>query len=213
MTHIHDRAARLGSFSLAALLIVAACGSSATPTPATGGASQAPITGTSQAPTSQAPVATDNGTSSGGVLPSGIGFNQAPDLEALLPSQLCGGPVIKQSYGGASAAGASANPLLGAFAGLGAGGDVAIAVDASTTPDTCPVSVFAYRIKGASSQMFSTVLAAMAAGGSSVSLGGKTVTMIPSGATATYIYTKDDTLYGVSGGTSDQSGQALQALP
>jgi hypothetical protein len=210
MTSAHVRAIRLGSFSLAALLIVGACGSSSTPAPSSSGASPAASTGTtSQAPASQAGATDDNG----GGLPSGIGLNQAPDLEAALPSQLCGGSVVKQSYAGSTGAAASANPLLGAFGALGAGGDVAIAVAASTTPDTCPVSVFAYRVKGANSQMFTTILAAMAAGGSSVSLGGKTVTKIPGDTTSTFIYVKDDTLFGVSDGTDDQAGQALQALP
>jgi hypothetical protein len=208
MAHIHDRAIRLGSFTLAAALVVAACGSSATPSPSAAG-SQAPASSQAPAPpASQAAASTGGGAQS-----SGAGFNQAPDLEAKLPSQLCGGPVLKQSYAGSTSAAASANPMLGAFSALGGGGAVAIAVAASTTPDTCPVTVFAYQVAGANSQMFTTVLAAMAAGGSQVSLGGKNVTKIPGDTTSTYIYVKDDTVYGVGDATDDQAGAALSALP
>jgi hypothetical protein len=221
MTPIDRRVFRLAALPLAALIAVAACGGSSTPAPSAAGsaaavtqapASQAPESqaAATEAPATEAPASEDTG---GVTIPSGL-FNQAPDLEAVLPSQACGGPVVKQSYaGGAGDAAASANPMLGAFGALGAGGDVAIAVATSTTPDTCPVSYFAYRIKGLNSTMFQGVLAAMAAGGGQVSLGGKNVTKIPNGDTSTYIYVKDDTMFGVESGTDDQAAQALSALP
>ena len=158
------------------------------------------------------PAATDNGTGGSFVLPS-FGLNQAPDLEAKLPSQLCGGDVKKESFAGSTGAAASANPMLGAFGALGLGGNVAIAIAESTTPDTCPVNVFAYQVPGGNAQMFTTILTAMAAGGSQTSVGGKNVTKIDDNGTATYFYVKDDTLYGVSDATDDQASQALSALP
>ena len=218
MPTLDRRVIRLASIPLAAMLIVGACGSSSTPAPTTpGGGTQAP--GATTAATQ--PAATEPGATSGTgagdsiALPSGLNFNQAPDLEAVLPSQLCGGPVEKHSYAGAAGAGAdaSANPMIAAFGALGASGDVSIAVEESTTTDTCPVNVFAYRVKGLNSQMFTTVLAAMAAGGSKVSLGGKDVTKIAESGTSTFIYVKDDTLFGVSEATDDQAGQALSQLP
>ena len=72
----------------------------------------------------------------------------------------------RQSFAGAGGAAASANPLLGALGALGAGGSVSVAVAESTTPDTCPVSVFAYQVKGGNTQIFQTMMAAMAAGAS-----------------------------------------------
>jgi hypothetical protein len=61
--------------------------------------------------------------------------------------------------------------------------------------------------------MFTTILAVMAAGGSTVSLGGKNVTKVPGDTTSTYFYVKDDTVYGVADATDDQAGAALSALP
>ncbi len=207
------RRARVAVVPLAAAFLFAACGSSATPAPTTAvGPTVAPSAAgpASQAPASAAPSQAAGG---GGAIPSGL-FNQAPDLEAMLPSSACGAPVVKQSYAGNTSAAASANPMIGAFGALaGGGGAVSIALAESTTPSTCPVSFFAYRVQGVNATMFSTVLAAMAAGGSQVSLGGKTVTKLAESSGAVYFYVKGDILFGVSGATDAEAGQAISALP
>jgi len=206
------RVVRLASLSVAAILVLGACGSSSTPAPGT------PAPGVTPTPTAPGgpgtPTPTDNGTGGSIAIPS-FGLNQAPDLEAKLPSKLCGGDVKKESFAGSTGAAASANPMIGAFGALGLGGNVQIAVAESTTPDTCPVNVFAYKVPGGNSQMFTTILAAMATGGSQASLGGKNVTKLAdSGSTtATFFYVKDDTMYGVSDATDDQAGEALSQLP
>lgn len=211
MPTLDRRVIRLATFSLAALLVVGACGSSSTPAPA--GVTPAPA-GTTPAPggTTPAPANTTPapGDSTGPSIP---GLGGAPDLEAKLPAKLCGADSKRQSYAGAAGAGASANPLLGAFGALGAGGSVSIGIAESTTPDTCPVSVFAYQVKGGNTQIFQTMLTAMAAGASQVNLGGKNVTKIDESGSATYIYIKDDTMYGVSDATEDQAKEALSQLP
>jgi len=209
-----DRA-RAVALGLVAALALAACGSSSTPAPSAA-ASVAPSIAapTSAAPASAAPAsAAPSQASGGGALPSGL-MNQAPDLEAKLPSTLCGAPVVKQSFAGDTSAAASANPMLGAFGALaGMGGTVSIALAIPTTTATCSESVFAYRIQGVNSTMFATVLAAMASGGSQVSLGGKTVTKVPSGGESVYFYVNGDTLFGVSGATDAEATQALSAMP
>ncbi|HTC85623.1 MAG TPA: hypothetical protein VK656_02900 [Candidatus Acidoferrum sp.] len=210
MPTLDRRVIRLASLPLAALLMVGACGSSSTPAPGT------PVPGTTPTPAGPGgpgtPAPTDNGTGGSGAIPS-FSLNQDPALEAKLPSQLCGGDVNKESFSGATGAAASANPMLGAFGALGAGGNAGIAIAESKTPDTCKVSAFAYQVVGANSQVFSAVLAGIAAGGSQVSLGGKNVTKIPGGDTATYFYVNNDTIFGVSGATDDQAGQVLSQLP
>jgi hypothetical protein len=206
MLTLDRRVVRLASLSLAALLVVGACGSSATPAPA--GTTPAPA-GTTPAPGT--PAATDS-TGGSFVIPS-IDLNGAPDLEAKLPAKLCGADSKRQSFTGGAGADASANPMIGALGALGAGGNVNIAIAESTTPDTCPVSVFAYQVKGGNTQMFSAILAGMAAGGSQVSLGGKNVTKIDDSGSATYLYIKDDTMYGISDATDDQASEALSQLP
>ena len=57
------------------------------------------------------------------------------------------------------------------------------------------------------------MLTAMAAGASQVNLGGKNVTKIDESGSNTYIYIKDDTMFGVSDATDDQAGEALSQLP
>jgi len=214
MNHITHRA-RAGALGLVAALALAACGSSATPAPSVA-ASTAPSSAApaSAAPTSAAPAsAAPSQASGGGAIPSGL-LNQAPDLEAKLPSTACGGPVIKESYAGDTSAAASANPMLGAFGALaGSGASVAFALAIPASTATCSESFFAYRIQGTNSTMLATVLAAMAAGGSQVSLGGKTVTKIPSGGESVYFYVNGDTLFGVSGATDAEAAQALSAMP
>lgn len=209
MPTLDRRVVRLASLSLAALLIVGACGSSSTPAPATPTAA-APGGPATPSPTAAAATSGTGDASAGPTIP---GLNGAPDLEAKLPSKLCGTDTKRESFAGAGGAAASANPLLGAFGALGAGGSVSIAIAESTTPDTCPVNVFAYQVKGGNTQIFQTMLTAMAAGASQVNLGGKNVTKIDESGSNTYIYIKDDTMFGVSDATDDQAGEALSQLP
>jgi len=208
MNHVTHRA-RAAALGLLAALALAACGSSSTPAPSVAASTAPSAAPASAAPTSAAP----SQASGGGAIPSGL-LNQAPDLEAKLPSTACGGPVIKESYAGDTSAAASANPMLGAFGALaGSGASVAFALAVPVSTATCPETFFAYRIQGTNSTMLATVLAAMAAGGSQVSLGGKTVTKIPSGSESVYFYVNGDTLFGVSGATDAEAAQALSAMP
>ena len=203
MPTLDRRVIRLATFAFATLLAVGACGGSSTPAPA--GTTPAP--GATGTPAGNTPAPGDSTVAS---IP---GLGGAPDLEAKLPAKLCGADSKRESFAGGAGAGASANPLLGAFGALGAGGSVSIAVAESTTPDTCPVNVFAYQVKGGNTQIFQTMLTAMAAGATQVNLGGKNVTKIAEGDSGTYIYIKDDTMFGVSDATDSQAGEALSQLP
>jgi hypothetical protein len=143
------------------------------------------------------------------------GVGGAADLEALLPSQLCGQPSKKQSFGGtANIPDASNNPYAALFAGLGSGG-VAIAEPAST--DTCKVSAAAFRLQGANQLIIQAFLAAAAndSGGQSsqVNLGGKAATKVDDAGDVLYIYVKGDTIFVVGAPSDDLATPVLAGLP
>ena len=186
MPTLDRRVVRLASLSLAALLIVGACGSSSTPAPAgTTPARPAPPRrppGPPPRPTARAVRSSSR--------PSGL--NGAPDLEAKLPAKLCGADPAAELRGRAGAD-ASANPMLGALRCPGCRRQRHDRHRRVNHAGHLPVTVFAYQVKGGNTQMFSAILAGMAAGGSQVSLGGKNVTKIDDSGSATYLYIKDDT--------------------
>src|SRR5664279_2845269 len=148
-------------------LLAAACGggSAATPTPtAASQASQAAASAdtsqsASEAPASQEPGATDNGTVPNISLPPGT----ATELEAMLPSNVGGVAFAKTSFGGGVLP--ATIPVdsgeLGTF--LTANGktlaDVSLAMATPTDPSKAGSFVMAFQVKGVDGTKLATVLA------------------------------------------------------
>ena len=210
--------------SAAIAILVAACGSSATPAPSVAAASVAPTVAPSVAPSpSPAPSAAPSesaAAAASGALPS-IGLpNQDTNLEALLPSTFGGATLQKFSMKGAQFLGQSTSPEFNdAMSALGlTAADLSVAVAADAT-GTSGVTFVAIRFAGADSGKLSQVFqAASQASGdtvSSVNLGGKDVLKsTSSGADVTYFYVKNDTVFGVTGVKDDATAAtALAVLP
>ncbi|HEX7472601.1 MAG TPA: hypothetical protein VF323_05935, partial [Candidatus Limnocylindrales bacterium] len=162
------------------------------------------ITPASQAPGST-PVA--GGSSAIG------GFGSAPELEAALPSTLCGQPSKKASAAGTGTLNSSAPPNpFAAFAAGGVSGGFAYAEPASSD---CKTSAVAFSVSGGMSTTIMQMMALGAAGsgGGTVSLGGKTVTKIADTPTSTYFYAKGDALFAVEAATDDDAAAALSQMP
>ena len=205
--------ARALAIGAASALAVAACGSTTpatTPTPA-------PTTAAAtQAAASVAPASAGPGFSF--ALPSG--FNADPELEAMLPAELGGTPVLKFSMGGGSFIGSGqqgTEELAAALAQLGKSpSDLTVAIGTGGT-----VAVFAWRINGIDATTFYAAFLGMAGQGqgstvTDASFGGKAVKKVVSDAGETiYLYTKDDVLFGVGGTsvTDDQLNEAFSKLP
>ena len=212
-------AARILVFTVAVAALAAACSSSSTPAPPA--ATAAPT----QAPASQPAAATDNGGGSISIPSLSLGsfnLNQAPDLEAKLPSTFCNQTVGKLSMGGAEAFSGSTDPTFAAaLQSLGKQpSDVAFAYGtiSDTSQPTCDVSFFAFQIKGVDQSQFEAVLIAAAkANGdtvSQVSLGGKNVIKdVTAGGSTTYAYVNGDTALGVQTDTDEAAAKGLAAMP
>jgi hypothetical protein len=211
----------LGSMIGAIMLVVviASCGSTATPAPAT------PIPGAAT-PADGVPNASDPLGGLGGLFGSlglggsfGLGnlLHGAPDLEAVLPAELCGSPTLKFSFGGASF-GAAAGQIP-AFYGdfVGATGksmaDVSFASASSTSSDTCP-DITAFKVNGLDENALKGFYTTMETsdGNSPVdaSIGGKNVVKTTDDS---YAYFKGDTVFVVDASSDEEAAVGLQALP
>lgn len=212
----------------AAAILVAACQGSASPAPSSAApaASSAAPAASSAAPaaSSEAPAASSAapGESAGEsglpsfALPSG--FNQAPDLEAQLPSQVAGETLQKFSFQGSQVlAGSSQAPeIQGALGALGKSiNDVSFAVAAGAD-----VQIGAYRIAGVdANRLLDVVAQAAQSSGSPIPLtdankGGKSVKVGDTGGgSPTYFYPHSDILFFVTGSDDAKVTAALQALP
>jgi len=172
------------------------------------------LPGQSSAATTQ-PTTGQATTGPGGSILIGVGG--AKDLEATLPSQLCGQPSVKQSFAANAAQlpAASSNPYSALFASLGSG---AFAIAEPASKDTCKVSAAAFRLQGANQFIIQAFLLAAASDSSGqstqVNLGGKAATKIDDQSDEIlYIYVKVDTIYVVGAPSDDLAGPALSALP
>ncbi len=197
----------------ALVLVLAACGGAASPSPSASTAAELP---SQAAPPTVAPAASAApGASSapGGALPSG-----APDLEALLPDTVCGQTAVKTSLAGNQLASSGAGGLAQAFAALAALGkssnDFAMAI-ASAPNTNCNIGVM--RIAGIDTTMLQSVMTSAAAqqgaSATQTTLGGKTVYKITEGANTTYVYfTGDKVVFATADSDSDAQAM-LQNLP
>jgi len=207
-----DRRALAGA--LAALLLVAACGGSATQSP---GATQA-------SDVTQSPGVTEETTAT--EAPSeGPDVTQAPgaaaDLEAMLPSEVNGVTFTKTSFDGGVIPGGipigQGDEDLGKF--LADNGkslsDVKIAMASATGASAIGSLVMAIQVKGVPSDK----LLSWATKGSSdmpkTSVGGKEVYGAAEAGFGAFIYVKDDVIFYVlsMGGDASMAEAALKQLP
>ena len=202
-----DRRALAGA--LAALLLVAACGGSASPAPSaaasaasTPAASQ-PAPGASQEPTQdQAPGATG-------------------DLAAKLPSQVNGVTFMKTSFGGSMFTGAI--PIGGGdqdFAKFLADNgksmsDVQIAMATATGSSASGSVVMAFQVKGVPSDKLLAWATKDTSKMPKTSIGGKEVFGAAEMGFGAYIYVKDDVIFYVlsMGGDASMAEAVLKQLP
>lgn len=161
---------------------------------------------------------TGGGTPAGGNPQPGGGASgaivSATELEAALPSTLCGQPSKKGSATGTGTVDASAPPNpFSAFTGGSASGAFAWA---DPTAANCQTSAVALAAVGplAGIIMSAIALSAMGSGsGSQITLGGKLVYKIVDTPTSLYVYAKGATLFGVQAATDDEAAAALQQMP
>jgi hypothetical protein len=199
---------RLSAASCLVALLVAACGSSAAPSP------------TPATPTQQ--VTDTSGLGGlGGLLGGALHGNAA--LEARLPSQVCGANAVKMSVA-SGALPASALSALGGGASLlsGISGSAtfsfALAAPGAAASSGCSTGFFALQVSGGDANNLLQLMATdnTSSGGSSsqTSLGGKNVTVLTdSGGSKTYVYVSGDTLFAVEAPDDSTAGQDLSQLP
>jgi hypothetical protein len=204
----------LGTLIGAALLTITivACGATATPAPVT------PVPGVAT-PAGGGPGASTDPF--GGLLGSlGLGniLHGAPDLEAILPAQMCGAPTLKFSFGGAGF-GAAAGRIPAFYDNfIGATGkslaDVSFASASSTGSGSCP-DISAFKVNGLDQNALQGFYTTMETSDSTqptpANVGGKSVIKTNDG---NYAYFKGDTVFVVDAGTDEAAAAvALQLLP
>lgn len=205
-----DRRALTGA--LAALLLVAACGGSATQEP---GAAQEP--GATQEPsTTQEPVATEEPTS----VPDGsLVSGSAPDLEAMLPAEVGGVKFERTSFDGQSFPGGLPIADTDMEGLLSENGktvrDVRVAIATASEGDNAGSFVMAFQVRGVpSDRMLAWAADTMGTGTDRTSVGGKDVYGGGAPGMAAYVYVKDDIVFYVFAfGVADIAESLLQQLP
>jgi hypothetical protein len=190
------------------------CGAAATPIPSAAAPSQAPSAAPSAAEStaaSEAPSTASGQASPGFSLPS-----EAKDLEALLPSTVCGVAATKVSMNGQSFLSGSGSEFAGALSALGKSpSDVSVAVAAAA--GGC--SAVAIRIAGIDQNTLQSAMLAAAQKGSGTaptqsSIGGKTVYVAPdSSGKKSYVYFKGDTMFIAEADTDANAAAIVQAFP
>ena len=196
------------------LVLLAACSSAAAT--AAPGASTPPVASTAPAAASTAP-----GSSTAPVLPGFSLPSDDKDLEALLPSTICGQPAIKTSLSGASFA-AGADPAFTAvLSQLGkSASDVAFAIATGdpTKAATCAVTAGVFEVKGADGDALKTIFLASAVQEEKTytesSLGGKDVFLDTSDSSQkSYAYFKGDGIFFVEAPDDATAGPILSSMP
>ena len=208
-----DRKALAGA--LAALLLVAACGGSATQAP---GVTQAPgateTPGATQEPTeTQAPTETQGPEVS-------LAPGAAGDLEALLPGEAGGIKFQKTSFDGASIPGGlpigEGNDDMAKFlADNGKSlGDVRVALASPLDPSATGSMVMAIQVKGVPSDKLLAWVTKDMTGAEKTNVGGKDVYGSGSAGMGAYFYVKGDVAFYVivTGGT-DLAAAIISQLP
>ena len=204
--------------ALVALLLVA-CGGSSSPTPPA-----SPSVSIGPVETSPPPSATlPSGAPSGLALP-----HDDPELEARLPDEVDGTTLLKLSVGPVSSAGnVGAEPVRALAREIGDGSGnfgLAFANDPTTASDPArpPWNIFALRVPGADSaellEQYTGLTVADTPGSETdaVRLGEKDVVHITQPGNPigdVWIYTLDDTLFGVQAGSETDATGLLELLP
>jgi hypothetical protein len=201
--------------ALAALLLVAACGGSATqapgatPAPA---ATQAPVE-TPAAEVTQAPTATELPDVS--LVPGAAG-----DLEAMLPSEAGGVAFQRTSFDGASIPGGlpigeSDDDLVNFLKDNGKGlGDVRVAIATPTDPAAAGTMVMAIQVKGIPSDKLLAWVAKDQSDAEKSTVGGKQVYGSGAAGFGAWFYVKDDVAYYViATGGGDVAESVISQLP
>lgn len=210
--------------------LVAGCSSAATPAPSAG-ASTAASAAASAAP-SPSPAGSSSAAPSGGAASSrpSIAIPSLPsddkELEALLPDELCGKPVIKLSLNGESFMDGAESFFTATLKQLGkSASDLAVATAAAApgTPPICFTVAGVWRVKGADPGKMRDVFLAEAAkaakGGDAFeqrTVGGKSVYV---GQPAVlddqqmYGYFVGDALFYVFSDSEDNAAKAIEELP
>ncbi len=211
-----DRRALAGA--LATLVLVAACGGSATQSPgATSSASATPAAG-SAAPTESPAAAESSAPTSGPAMSLAPGA--ASDLEAMLPSEVNGVTFTKSSFDGSTIPG-------GIPIGSGSGTfeklltdngktlqDVRIAIATATGATAGGTTVMAIQVKGVPSDKLLALVSSDASSAQKTTVGGKEVYGAATGGIGAYFYVKDDIIfYVLSMGTSGLADAVVAQLP
>jgi len=209
-----DRRALAGA--LAALLLVAACGGSATQAP---GATPAP--GATQAPAAtQAPTETQQPTETQGpdvsLTPGG-----APDLEGKLPTEVNGVKFERTSFDGRSFPGGlpigeGDEDFAKFLADNGKSlSDVRIAIASPTDPQAAGSLVMAIQVKGAPSDKLLAWVTKDATDMEKTTVGGKQVYGAATGGFGAFFYVKDDIVFYVlsMGGDPSLAEGIFKQLP
>jgi hypothetical protein len=191
---------------LAGAILLAACGGGTAATAP--GATQA-----AAATSTQAPAATDAGIPSF-VLPS---FHANSNLEKLIPTEVGGEPITTMSVSGADLIGLGSSEVLSSV--LTALGKQPSDLSAAFGGNSL-IEIVAFQINGESGSQILDAFNAQSQSDSIVSdasFGGKSVKKIaPSGGgDATYVYTKDDVIFSVTGSdiTDALLNEAFSKLP
>ncbi|MFH0750862.1 MAG: hypothetical protein V2B17_03415 [Chloroflexota bacterium] len=212
-----DRRALAGV--LATLLLVAACGGSATQVP---GATQAP--GATQTPTeapgaTEAPTETQEPTDTQGPDVS-LAPGAAGDLEALLPSEAGGIKFEKVSFDGASIPGAlpigEGDDFTKFLADNGKSlGDVRMALASPVDPTAAGSMVMALQVKGAPSDKMLAWVTQDSADAEKTTVGGKQVYGSGAAGFGAYFYVKGDIVFYVlsMGGDPSLAEEVFKQLP
>jgi len=203
--------------ALVAAVLIAACGSAATPAPAGSTAALPPSAAVTPSPSggSRSPSPRPSAT------PKLVVPHDDPELEKLLPDKVDGVTLMKLSVGPVSSVGVSgAQAIKDAAKQIGDGSGnfgLAYAGDPKGTFNT-----FALRIPGASSSALLTSFAQMTLaetpGGKaeSATLGGRSLVHIIDATSQigdVWFYALGDTLYGVQAGSATQATKLLALLP
>lgn len=212
-----------------ALVVLWGCGAAATPIPSAGAAASAAASqaaASAAAPSTEASAAAPSTEASGAgsslalpslALPSFQLPSDAKDLEALLPSTLCGAAATKTSVAGANLGQAVDQTFLSTLQALGKSlNDVAFALALSPTT-SCGAGIF--RIQGVDpSALQTTMIAQEQKSGDSFTqgnVGGKAVFISDagSGGGKQYVYFHGDAVIFAQAPDETKAASILQALP
>jgi len=208
-----------------AVLALAGCGAAATPIPSAGSsaaASQAVASETAPsaaAPSTAASAPASEAAPSGGgslAIPSFELPSSAKDLEALLPSQMCGSATTKLSQTGPEFMTSGSNEeFANLLQAIGKSpNDVAYALSIAGASG-CGAGIF--RIKGVDANALAAAFAAEAQKSgdtfTDATIGGKQVKVQTTGSTKSYLYFKGDAILFATANNDADAASILQQLP